>query len=571
MSKTSSELRRSWFHASRRVLGILVLLLSPGIATLYGADPFVSRNLEKAQTFVEQKKYTEALPFVTAAVERTGSPEAYYLRGHVLLNLSRFSGARADAKTLVRVFPEDWRGYYLRARVYLEDGSGTGSTPLLTALKNTLKRKPDHERARMYLGKVRASRGQFRKALARFRAVSDTVRAHPDTGEVAARVAFLQGKKQLALDFASAVLEMLPQNRQAGRIRSFVKEGVDPAAEGHIREVQETEDERDRFRLIEQLETKYPDVAHVQLFCGRSYLDRGDLGRALKLAERAENEQPDAWTAFFLGRVQQRRGKFEEAASWFRKGTRRRTSFPEARLRGGICLSKSGRHAAAIKQFRRVSDRVSVRPAASRELVRCCLKTGHLVYARRRLPSLTLSAETRTEFRRKLEERLSERKERERESFANRVYENSLYGLEANLDSGWSYLPEAGRPEVVALFVNVEQRDRFFIMAERRLPSFSGSSLKNDRVPSELRSYVTSTVLQQETNFQFLRDRLRTDLPWRAAEFVFQHREQARFLHSSVVFHGKWMISVYYYRSGKGTSTRDRMKATINGIIMKSH
>ncbi len=533
------------------------------------AEPPYSPNLERAQTFVERNRYREALPFLDASIEQNRAPEALFLRGHVYLELDQPSAAMADAETLLRVFPSDWRGHFLKARVYLH--STTSFRPrgkLIEALKNTLEKHPDHRLARMHLGEAYARSGQLERALDTFQRVEDQLAEHPETARIAARVAFLEGNTNLALTLSEKVLHLLPHDHPAARIRSFVQNNVPPAVERRIWKLQNDHKKSLSDQSLHSLQNQHADIVHVLLFCGRRYLQRGDLDRARSVARKAEQLGGDAWTAFLRGVLFEKSEKYQRAAAWFEKSARRRTPFPEAHLRAGVCHSRGGQHDQAIRVFRSVLDRVTVDREAGEHLIRSCLQTGYLVFGRRQLPRLNLSDDQKKEYKKKLEQKLSRRRERETESFSDGVYSNDLYGLGLTLSDGWSHALDAGRPEVLALFVHLQQKRRLFIVAERRLPSFQRGLEKNE-VRSALRSYVISNALREQSGMRYLRQNEFKGFERTAIEFVFGDGGDGRRMHAVVVFNSDWMIAFYLFQRSAATSESEEwMKEVLKKAII---
>jgi tetratricopeptide (TPR) repeat protein len=547
----------------------VLLLVGPAGPSLY-AEPSYSPNLERAQTFVERGQYREALPFLRASIEQKRPPEALYLRGHVYLQLNRPSKAMTDAKTLKRVFPSDWRGHYLQARVYLHRSPTSGKrAKLIKALRNTLQRKPDHEQARMHLGEVFARSGRLEQALDAFRRAEKALSDHPETARTAARVAFLQGKSDLALKWSDTVFRLLPHDPVAARIRSFARNNVSTNVERRIWKLQKERETKLSEPSLRTLQDQHSNIVHVLLFCGRRYLERGKVDQARTLARKAEKIRGDAWTAFFRAQVFEANKQYDRAAEWFETSTRRRSPFPEADLRAGICHSRAGRHEQAIKVLRSVLDRVRVDREAGERLLRSCLKTGHIVFARRHLSQLNLSDEQEKTFKQKLESKLSRRREREKESFSDGVYRNDLYGMKLNLADGWSHALDAGRTEVLALFVHLKHKGRLFLVAERRLPSLQ-ADLNKKRVRSAVRSYVISNVLREQAGLQFVRQQEFTEFDRPAMKFVFREPERGRSMHAVVTVNGPWMITLYLYRRSGTTPDSDAwMKDVFRGAIIQ--
>lgn len=535
-------------------------------------DPPVSRNLERAQTFVEQGKFEQALPFLNASIRTLTSPEALYLRGHVLIKLGKTDAAKRDANTLIDEYESDWRGYFLKARVLLQSGSiDDQSEELLPLLRKTVRYNPDHKRARKLMGRVYAALGRRKRALDAFEMVPERTRQSPRAGRMAARMAFLEGQDHRAADLARSVLTLVPDDPVAARIHSFVKRDVEPEVERRIRQLEGRRTNRSKDQWLSDVSVlieRYPQTPHLLLFGSRTFLEHGKTDRALELARRAEERGADAWTAFVLGNVYQKRTAYGTAAGWYLTACDRRTPFGTARMRAGVCLSLDGAHERAIKAFRRVFDQVALDEQASERLVRSCQEAGYPVFALDRIEVLNLPSRKRETLRKQFEDQLKRRREQEKESLEERVYQNSFYGIKLSLPDHWSYSLDAGRAQVVALFVSTSSQDRFFVVAERRLPSFDGRSTTPLKVKSKLREYLISTFLLKDTQLQFQRQKEHTTFDRPAVEYVFRGREGGQRMHCFVFFRGAWMYTFHYVARGKKNGSRKRMKEIMSRVII---
>lgn len=539
-------------------------------------DELLSGNLEKARSLIRDRKYREALPFLNAALEEGAFARARYLRGDVYLKLDQSGAALQESETLIKQQPENWRGYALKARVLRTRGiDRVRAGKLVRVLDRLLDRLPEDQREwrhRAYLmrGRALVERNQFEAAVNDFRRVKERVKRRPGSARPAARAAFIAGDHPLADEMAAAVLNVVPADLTAGRIRSFIRDDVPASVEKTVGALERAARQGNHSRALEGLRTlmqTHPARPFLYLLRGSYLLEMNRLAPAASFCREAERRDAGVASAFLLGSVREKQKRYERAVSWYRRARHRAGRFPDAGLRIGVCRSRAGDHDRAVTAFAEVPERVSYDREAGRWFVRSCLRAGYLVYAQERLPDLLFSRAQRKWFKDRIQRRLRRRRDREEEAFEDGVYRNRLYGLQIRVPVEWSYSANPGRARVVALFVVVKKSDRFFITAQRRPPHLKDPSFTSGDGARRIREYLIRSRLRSDSTLRF-----EYQEPWvqpkkTGLHLLFKGDEQSR-LHLFVAFHRDWMLTFYYLTDHPTGAQFDRMKQLMKRIKM---
>ncbi len=562
------------------LITLAVLVLSVTVSAGEESDvELLSGNIRKAKSFIQDHNYRSALPFLNSAIKEGAETRARYLRGRVFLKLNQAERADQEATWLIQNRTDNWRGYELKVRVLqLRGWTPKTSGELLQAASRALEHlSADLQdlRKRLYLvrGRGYVLKEKFSKAHRDFRRAAEKTAEKPDAARAAARAAYLTGNHDFAGRMARAVLKVVPSDLTASRLLFFIEKGGVADLERTLFRV-ERKLARGRYKealkQVTRMKTSEPERLHVSMVRGRILFEMGRYREAENEFRNKEKRKPTLQTAFWLGRAIEARNLYGTASRWYLRADRRGENFPRARLRAGICLSRSNQHERAVNVLSDVPDMVQFDREGGRRFIESCLKTGYLVYAQEWLSLLQVKSEYRTKKMDEIYRRLRRRHSEERETFENRIYENHFYGIRFPVPEEWSYSLNPGKPRVLALFVILKSTDRFFITAGRRPPHLNEDSLSTRQGRVRVREYLVRTRMKQESGLRFSFQE-----PWSqparpGVHLLFQNQKSTR-LHLFVRFHSGWMFTFYYLTRDPNGAQFDRMKTLMKGItIMKT-
>lgn len=257
-------------------------------------DPLVRAEFVRVLTTIGQLDEARAL------LDRPGipGPEARRLRAMLAARLGDHGAAVTLYREVLAADPRDFESWGKLGASLMATGEAKAA---VGALDQALQLKPGNERLRERWAEAQSAAGNADAALKQLYSQSAE---DPGALVAAARIEDLQERPQRAVEALQNALDKDPRN---------------PAALVALAELEERANRIDELEaLVERIEQQAPTAEKLGLLRARAAYRRGDVGRALELAEAARADVDPAARAQLIGQCHDRLGDHSAAFDAFR-------------------------------------------------------------------------------------------------------------------------------------------------------------------------------------------------------------------------------------------------------------
>ncbi len=324
--------------------------------------------------------------------------KAFYNAGLVATKLDRSHEAEDLFNQAIRHYPE-----YLKPRLALaalEPDTDQGFRRALSLYQQAIALQPDHAPTYLRLGRLHASRDDFKPAADAFRKAIQyrpgyrTARYHfglaclqtGDFSEALKQFHWLVERKpryaHYHFNLGRAAAAAGKHNEALTHFASALELRQGQYAEVHFNlGLLEVSRKNDRAAAKAYLKTieQNPEWPEAHYNLGLVYLRQQNIEKAEKAFREATNHNPrypQAW--FNLGIVYTRWDKRDQAIDSYRKALAIRPDYPEARLNLAVRYARAGRYSDAIPQYRQLLEQDETYALAWYNLGLAYLKTGEM-------------------------------------------------------------------------------------------------------------------------------------------------------------------------------------------------
>jgi serine/threonine protein kinase/Flp pilus assembly protein TadD len=314
-------------------------------------DVWLNYDLGRELENLHPPRTEEAIRFYSVA--RALRPETAHELAHALDGRGHGDEAAVVFRDLTRIRSGNGRHWGCLGQLLQERGDRAGASAALeeavTALRETIRLKPDVARAHSDLGLALRAQRRLAEAIDAYR---EAIRLKPDYAEALTNLG-------IALQDQGALAEAIAPYREAIRLKPGYAEphtylGNALRRQGKLAEA--IAEHREAIRLK-------PDYAEAHCNLGIALRNQGKLAEAIDAYREAIRLKPDdAPTHYDLGIALSGQGKLAEAIAAYREAIRLKPDYATARCNLGHVLSQQGQFREALAELRRGHELGSQRP-----------------------------------------------------------------------------------------------------------------------------------------------------------------------------------------------------------------